>query len=161
MTLRELLIRYAKGLPLEGAKTPIWDIYVADGYGSDYILQFDSRGRFIRKFGGHNNENPAHNLKNAHGVVVDKRDKNNPVLLCTYREECCFKIFTMDGKYLSTIDLPGMYVCRPVIHGHHLYAGVCWSKDKEGKRNANTGFLTILDSKIKLFQVRVAMRPYI
>lgn len=25
MSLRELLIRYAKGLPLEGAKTPIWD----------------------------------------------------------------------------------------------------------------------------------------
>ena len=25
MTLRELLIRYAKGLPLEGSKTPIWE----------------------------------------------------------------------------------------------------------------------------------------
>ncbi len=25
MTLRELLIRYAKGLPLEGARTPIWE----------------------------------------------------------------------------------------------------------------------------------------
>jgi hypothetical protein len=43
-----------------------------------------------------------------------------------------------------------MYVCRPVIHGDKLYAGVCWSKDKEGKRNANTGFLTILDAKNKV-----------
>lgn len=25
MSLRELLIRYAKGLPLEGARTPIWE----------------------------------------------------------------------------------------------------------------------------------------
>ena len=25
MSLRELLVRYAKGLPLEGAKTPIWE----------------------------------------------------------------------------------------------------------------------------------------
>lgn len=25
MTLRELLVRYAKGLPLEGQKTPIWE----------------------------------------------------------------------------------------------------------------------------------------
>lgn len=25
MTLRELLVRYAKGLPLEGAKIPIWE----------------------------------------------------------------------------------------------------------------------------------------
>jgi hypothetical protein len=83
-------------------------------------------------------------------VVVDLRDKNNPVLICTSREECCFKVYTLDGKYLKTIDLPGMYVCRPVIHGENLYAGVCWSKDREGKRNANTGFLTILDSKNKV-----------
>jgi hypothetical protein len=136
--------------PTETAVAPNGDIYVADGYGSDYILQFDSRGRFIRKFGGRNNENPAHNLKNAHGVVVDTRDKNNPVIICTSREECCFKIYTLDGKYLRTIELPGMYVCRPVIHGDKLYAGVCWSKDKEGKRNANTGFLTILDAKNKV-----------
>lgn len=25
MSLRELLVRYAKGLPLEGARTPIWE----------------------------------------------------------------------------------------------------------------------------------------
>lgn len=136
--------------PTETAVAPNGDIYVADGYGSDYILQFDSRGRFIRKFGGHNNENPEHNLKNAHGVVVDTRDKYNPVLICTSREECCFKVYTLDGKYLNRIDTPGMYVCRPVIHGDKLYAGVCWSKDKEGKRNADTGFLTILDSKNKV-----------
>jgi hypothetical protein len=132
-----------KYFPTETAVAPNGDIYVADGYGSDYILQFDSRGRFIRKFGGHN-------LKNAHGVVVDTRDKNNPVLICTSRDECCFKIYTLDGKFLRKIDLPGMYVCRPVIHGDKLYAGVCWSKDKEGKRNANTGFLTILDAKNKV-----------
>jgi hypothetical protein len=43
-----------------------------------------------------------------------------------------------------------MYVCRPVIHGENLYAGVCWSKDREGKRNANTGFITILDKDNKV-----------
>lgn len=136
--------------PTETAVAPNGDIYVADGYGSDYILQFDSKGRFIRKFGGHDNENKEHNLSNAHGVAVDTRDKNNPVLICTSRNECCFKVFTLDGKYLRRIDLPGMYVCRPVIHGDNLYAGVCWSNDKEGKRNANTGFLTILDAKNKV-----------
>ena len=43
-----------------------------------------------------------------------------------------------------------MFVCRPVINGENLYAGVCWSKDKEGKRNANTGFVTILDKDNKV-----------
>lgn len=136
--------------PTETAVAPNGDIYVADGYGSDYILHFDARGRFIRKFGGHKNENPDHNLRNAHGVVVDTRDPNNPVLICTSRDECCFKIFTLDGTYLSRIDLPGMYVCRPVIQGDKLYAGVCWSKDTAGNRQDNTGFVTILDAQNKV-----------
>jgi len=136
--------------PTETAVAPNGDIYVADGYGSDYIIQFDSKGRFIRKFGGRKNENKEHNLYCAHGVVVDNRDANNPVLICTSREECCFKVFTLDGKYIKRIDTPGMYVCRPVIHGQHLYAGVCWSKDAEGKKQNATGFLTILDTNYKV-----------
>jgi hypothetical protein len=136
--------------PTETAVAPNGDIYVADGYGSDYILHYDHKGRFIKKFGGRNNANKEHNLYNAHGVVVDTRDKNNPQLICTSRDECCFKIYSMDGVYKGRIDTPGMYVCRPVIHGEHLYAGVCWSNDKEGKRNANTGFLTILDKNNKV-----------
>jgi hypothetical protein len=136
--------------PTETAIAPNGDIYVADGYGSDYILHFDSKGRFIRKFGGHNNDNKEHNLQCAHGVVVDTRDKENPVLICTSREECCFKVFTLDGKFIKRLDTPGMYVCRPVIHGQHLYAGVCWSKDKEGKQLNSSGFLTILDTNYKV-----------
>jgi hypothetical protein len=136
--------------PTETAVAPNGDIYVADGYGSDYIIQFDSKGRFIRKFGGRKNENKEHNLYCAHGVVVDNRDPNNPVLICTSREECCFKVFTLDGKFIKRIDTPGMFVCRPVIHGQHLYAGVCWSKDAEGKKQNATGFLTILDTNYKV-----------
>ena len=136
--------------PTETAVAPNGDIYVADGYGSDYIIQYNAKGQYIRHFGGRNNENKEHNLVNAHGVVVDTRDKNNPTLICTSREENCFKVFTLDGKYIKRIDLPGMYVCRPVINGDNLYAGVCWSKDAAGKRNANTGFITILDKDNKV-----------
>jgi hypothetical protein len=136
--------------PTETAVAPNGDIYVADGYGSDYIIQYNSKGQYIRHFGGKNNANKEHNLMNAHGVAVDTRDKNNPILICTSRDEMCFKVFTLDGKFIKRIDLPGMYVCRPVINADNLYAGVCWSKDKEGKRNANTGFVTILDKENKV-----------
>ena len=136
--------------PTETAIAPNGDIYVADGYGSDYILHFDAKGRFIRKFGGRNNADKEHNLYCAHGVLVDTRDKNNPVLICTSREECCFKVFTLDGKFIKRIDMPGMFVCRPVLHDDHIYAGVCWSKDKEGKKNSDTGFLTIMNKSNKV-----------
>jgi DNA-binding beta-propeller fold protein YncE len=40
-------------VPTETAINPAnGDIYVADGYGSQYIIQYDSKGRYIRHFGG-------------------------------------------------------------------------------------------------------------
>ena len=60
-------------MPTETAVAPNGDIYVADGYGSDFIIQYDANGKYIRHFGGRNNANPDHNLKEAHGVCVDTR----------------------------------------------------------------------------------------
>lgn len=133
-------------MPTETAVGPNGDIYVADGYGSDYILQYNSKGEYIRHFGGRNNKNKEHNLANAHGVAIDYRDKENPLLVCTSRSENCFKYFTLDGKYIRTVSMPGLYVCRPVLDGPNLYAGVCWSKTRsENQRQADTGFLTIME----------------
>jgi hypothetical protein len=138
-------------MPTETAIAPNGDIYVADGYGSDYIIHYNSKGVYIRHFGGHNNSNPDHNLKNAHGVAIDTRDPKNLKLICTSRDENCFKIFTLDGKYLSKIELPGMHICRPVIHKENIYAGVCWSKDAAGNTNwGSSGFVTILDKNNKV-----------
>ena len=137
--------------PTETAVAPNGDIYVADGYGSDFIIQYDSKGRYIRHWGGHDNPNKDHNLVNAHGVAIDLRDRNNPQVVCTSREENCFKVFTMDGKFKKRIDMPGMYVCRAVMNGDNLYAGVCWSKRKaDNERFDNSGFLTILDKDDKV-----------
>jgi hypothetical protein len=136
--------------PTETAVAPNGDIYVADGYGSDYIIHYDSKGQYIRHFGGHNNTNKDHNLVNAHGITVDTRDKNNPTLICTSREENCFKVFTMDGKFIKRIDMPGMYVCRAVMNDQNIYAGVCWSKNAGGQRFDYSGFVTVLDGDNKV-----------
>jgi len=133
-------------MPTETAVAPNGDIYVADGYGSDYIIQYNLKGEYIRHFGGHNNSNADNNLQNAHGVAIDLRDTANPKVICTSRNENCFKIFTLEGKYLSRIDLPGMHVCRPVLADNNIYAGVCWSKNAQGEtRWDGSGFVTILD----------------
>ncbi len=137
-------------MPTETAIAPNGDIYVADGYGSDYIIHYDSNGKYIRHFGGHDNANQEFNLHNAHGVTVDTRDKNKPTLICSSREENCFKVFSLDGKFIKRIDTPGMYVCRAVVDAKNVYAGVCWSKDKDGKMLGNSGFVTILDEQNKV-----------
>lgn len=134
--------------PTETAIAPNGDIYVADGYGSQYILHFSSRGEFIRKFGGPGNEDG--NFSTAHGVCIDARDKNNITLLCTSRGHNSFKRFTLDGKYLSTLFLPGAFVCRAVIDDENIYSGVCWSRLRYLEQTNNSGFVTILDGKDKV-----------
>ena len=64
-------------IPTETAITPNGDIYVADGYGKDFIIQYDSSGRYINHFGGKGNE-PKH-LSNAHGICLDLRENSGPV----------------------------------------------------------------------------------
>ncbi|AXT60551.1 6-bladed beta-propeller [Aquimarina sp. AD10] len=140
-----------KYMPTETCVAPNGDVYIADGYGSNYVLQFNHKGEFIRKFGGMKNENPAHNLNQTHGVAIDYRDKNNPVLVCTSRNEHSFKWFTLDGKYIKTVHMPGAFVCRPVLDEGNIYAGVCWSTTREGKNWVrDTGFVTILDENNKV-----------
>ena len=53
-------------LPTETAVAPNGDIYVADGYGSQYILQFNAKGEYIRKFGGPGSGDDQ--FSTAHGV---------------------------------------------------------------------------------------------
>ena len=145
--------------PTETAIGPNGDIYIADGYGSCYVLQFSMDGQFIRKIGGGRGDGEDQ-FQTTHGVCIDDRDTDNPTLLITSRAHNCFKRFTLDGKYLEKICLPGAFVCRPVIDDGNIYAGVCWSskiKFKAGDgashpytNNPNSGFVTILDRENKV-----------
>jgi hypothetical protein len=145
--------------PTETAIGPNGDIYIADGYGSQYILQFTKDGEFIRKIGnGRGLENDQ--FQTAHGVCIDNRGQGNPTLLVTSRAGNCFKRFTLNGEYIESISLPGAFICRPVIHKDNLYSGVCWSSKvdfEEGnmethptRTSPRSGFVTILNKKDKV-----------
>ncbi|MBC8155060.1 MAG: 6-bladed beta-propeller [Bacteroidetes bacterium] len=135
--------------PTETAVNPAnGDIYVADGYGSNYITQFDRTGKLIRFWGGPGTGNAQFDC--CHGIAVDPRTttgRTAPTLLITDRRHNCLKRFTLDGKYLSTIPVPGSYICRPVIHGDNLYAAVFRSTSDS---YPNSGYVQILDKNDKV-----------
>ncbi len=108
--------------PTEVAVAPNGDFYVADGYGENWIIQYDYHGKYIRHFGGKGNAEDQFDC--CHGVTVDTRDPVNPCLLITSRSAQEFKRFTLEGQYLETIKLPGCWICRPVIKGDLLYFAV-------------------------------------
>jgi len=132
-------------VPTETAIAPNGDIYVADGYGKDFIIQYDPKGRYLRYFGGRGT-GPEH-LLNAHGICVDLRNPQLPCLIVTSRQQRAFKRFTLAGEYIDTIELPGAWVCRPVIRGDFLYSAVLQSHTQQWKQS---GFITILDKDFKV-----------
>jgi len=132
-------------VPTETAIAPNGDIYVADGYGKDFIIHYDATGRYINHFGGRGTEEK--HLLNAHGICVDQRDPKRPCLVVTSRQQNAFKRYSFAGEYIDTIALPGAWVCRPVIKGNYLYAAVLQTNSRQGKQS---GFVTILDKNYKV-----------
>lgn len=132
-------------IPTETIIAPNGDIYVADGYGKDFITQYDHKGKYIRHFGGRGEGDQF--LMQAHGICIDNRNKNNPVLIVTSRMQNAFKRYTLDGKYIDTIPLPGAWVCRPVINGDYLYVAVLQSNSEQWKQS---GFVLILDKNYQV-----------
>jgi len=142
-------------VPTETAVNPLnGDIYVVDGYGKNFVMQYDSKGNFIRHWGGNGTENGK--FKCNHGIVVDLRKPDNPTLIITSRQQNCWKRFTLDGKYLSTIQLPGSFICRPVIKGKNLFGAVFRSTQEN---YPDSGYLQILDANDKVVSSPGASEP--
>ena len=136
-----------KFVPTETAITKNGEIYLADGYGMQYIMHYDVSGKLKNVFGGRGSEEK--NFDNAHGITIDYRT-NPETLIITDRTRCCFKRFSMGGEYIETISLPGACVCRPVIKENYLYAAVLRSPNLD---NVNSGFVIILNKENKVVSV--------
>lgn len=89
--------------PTNLAVGPNGDIYVADGYGSSYINQYNSNGQYIRTFGGLGSE-PGQ-LNQPHGIWMDTRGLQ-PILTVADRRNYRIQTFTLDGKHLGFV--PGL-----------------------------------------------------
>ncbi|GAB4028564.1 NHL repeat-containing protein [Spirosoma koreense] len=132
--------------PTETAINPAnGDIYVVDGYGLNYVMQYDKSGKLIKVFGGKGETNDTFDC--CHGIAVDRRVAGNPTLLITDRRHNALKRFSLDGKYLSTIALPGSFICRPVLHGDNIYGAVFRSTSDA---YPDSGYITILDKNDKV-----------
>jgi DNA-binding beta-propeller fold protein YncE len=141
-------------LPTETAIAPNGNIYVADGYGLQYVIQYNHSGQYIRHWGGKGNCEDKFDC--VHGIAYDNRDRNNPVLLITSRNHNAIKRFTLDGHYLSSIQLPGSFVCRPVVREKNIYAAVFRS---ESNQNFGSGYITILNERNEVISTPGGTEP--
>ena len=87
--------------PTNVAIAPSGDIYVADGYGSSFINQYNARAEFIRSFGGFGKADDQ--LDCPHGLWVDTRKPDTLLLVVTDRGNSRLHRFTLDGKHVDNI----------------------------------------------------------
>lgn len=139
-------------IPTESCVAPNGDLYVADGYGEQYILHYNAKGELLHVFGGKGTE--KHQFLNAHGICIDQR-QGNPSLLITERQGNSLKRFDLSGNYISETKLEGAFICRPVIHNTEVYLATIWSGDGA----ANSGFVSILDAENKMISAPGGIAP--
>jgi hypothetical protein len=88
--------------PTNVAFAPEGGFYVADGYGSSYIHQYDKDAKWIRTWGGAGTEEGK--MRTPHGIWFDNRPGREPALIVADRANARLQYFTLDGKFLSIVE---------------------------------------------------------
>jgi len=103
-------------VPTNVAFGPNGDFYITDGYGSDFIMQYDVNGNFVRAFGGRGSE-PG-KVAQAHGIWVDNRG-SEPFLAVADRANHRIQYLTLEGKHVSFIQDESRLIRLPChFHTH-------------------------------------------
>ncbi len=109
--------------PTNVAFAPDGGFYVADGYGSHYIHQYDKDAKWIRTWGGVGSEDGK--MRTPHGIWLDNRPGREVSLVVADRANARLQYFTLDGKFLSIVkgvsfpahfDIRGTDLLVPDLH---------------------------------------------
>ncbi len=94
------LFKDAKGFnPCAVTVAPDGSIFVADGYGSNYVLKFDKNRKFVKAFGGPGEAEGK--FKTCHGIAYDPRHNN--ILVCN-RNNNRVEHWDLDGNFQRVIQ---------------------------------------------------------
>ena len=92
----------AKGFnPCAVTVAPDGSIFVADGYGANYVLKFDKDRKFVKAFGGPGKEEGKFNT--CHGIALDTR-QGRPLLLVCNRNNNRVEYWDLDGNFVKVIQ---------------------------------------------------------
>ena len=93
-------------LPTNFAFLPDGGFLVADGYGSYFIHRYDKDANWVSCFGGPGRGEGKFNT--PHGLTLDTRDPDNPVVVVADRANNALQLLSIDGEYISTISDLGL-----------------------------------------------------
>ena len=87
--------------PTNTSFRPDGGYYLGDGYGSNYLYEYNAKDEFVRAIGGAGSEDGQ--FRTPHGQWLDDRD-GTAKLVVADRANARLQWFDMDGKHLRTQD---------------------------------------------------------
>ncbi len=99
-------------------------IFVADGYGANYVLKFDRERKFVKAFGGKGAEEGKFNT--CHGIALDARGAKPLLLVCNRNnnrvehwdlEGNFVKVIQKDLRMPAAVHIQGEYAVFPELQG--------------------------------------------
>ena len=96
------LYKDAKGFnPCAVTVGPDGSIFIADGYGSNFVLKFDKNRKFVKAFGGPGVEEGK--FKTCHGIGLDTR-LAKPLLFVCNRNSNRVEYWDLEGNFVKVIQ---------------------------------------------------------
>jgi len=80
---------------------PDGSIFIADGYGANYVLKFDKQRKFVKAFGGPGEAEGK--FKTCHGIGLDTR-QGKPLLFVCNRNNNRVEHWDLDGNFVKVIQ---------------------------------------------------------
>jgi hypothetical protein len=108
---------------------PNGDIYVTDGYASDYIHRFDKTGKYLNSFGG---KNPPYSFNTLHKLAIDTRFTPARIIAVDRANNRVVHL-TLEGVFLGVVAKDLLLPAAIVIAGENAIVGEL------------TGRVTVLD----------------
>ena len=112
---------------------PNGDLYVTDGYSSDYVHRFDKTGKYLKSFGG---KAAPYGFKTLHKIAVETRFTPPRIIGCD-RANGRVVHMSLDGEFLGVIAKDLLLPAAVAIHGDLAVIGELKGRvtilDKEGK----------------------------